>query len=180
MKRLTGLLIASDVGPLLAITAAGCLLAVVVTGCMHGGTGNGPAASTESAPVKPEARYRVVVPEADLFHNSVLQPSGADEKIKQDTRVTLVKRYGGYAQITTGSSTGYVAMSDIAPLSASDIAAEEAATRAQQAPPNALAPLTPGPGGTYSIPPEATRETVLPVPDASPAAKPTPNEMFRY
>ena len=160
----------------LTLAAAGCLLA----GCAGGGkSAGGGAASTADAAVKPDARYKVVADQADFFHNSVMQVGGADEKLRRDTRVTLLKRYGGYAQITANGSTGYVASDAIAPLNASDLAAEEAATRAQQAPPDALAPAN-GPGGAYSIPPEATHDTVLPVPDAGPVVRPTPNPMFRY
>ena len=165
----------------LLLTAAGGLLAMLATGCAGGGKSGGDAgpASAVDASVKPEQRYKVLADEVDFFHNSVLQPGGADEKLKRDTRVTLIKHYGGYAQIQANGTTGYVASNEVGPLSAADLAAEEAVARAQQAPAGALAPVS-GPGSTYSIPPEATRETVLPVPDSSPAGKPTPNPMFRY
>ena len=173
------------------IAAAGCALTLAVAGgCASagkpadgGGHAKAPAAATSdaNAPVKPELRYKVVEDDTNFYRTSVQQPGGPDDHLKKDTRLTFVKRYGGFSQVQTrGGLTGYVPSSGIAPLSAKEVADEDAATLAQQAPPNALAPMTSGPGSTYSIPPEATRETALPVPDANATPKPTPNPMFRY
>ena len=168
------------------VVAGGLLVTPGLTGCKGGGAsdGNGAnAVATADANVlaKPEFRYRVASETTDFFYISPLQAGGANEKLKKDTRVTLLKRYGGYAQIKTmGGITGYVAGDEIVQLSAQESAAEDAARQAALAPPSALAPIPSGPGGNYSIPPEATRDTVLPVPDASPTPKSTPNPMFRY
>ena len=177
------------------IAAVGCALTLAVAaGCARGGkTADGGGSATTkapggtagdvNAPVKPELRYKVVADDTAFYRLSVQQPGGPDDHLKKDTRLTLVKRYGGFAQVQTrGGLTGYVPSSGIAPLSSKEVADEDAATLAAQAPPNALAPLTSGPGSTYSIPPEATRDTALPVsdPNGAPTPKPTPNSMFRY
>ncbi len=175
----------------LPLAGAGCLLATGMAGCLHGGKtagGNGSSSSAAPAPaadanvpVKPEFRYKVAAETTDFFHISPQQPGGADEKLKKDTRVTFVKRYGGYSEIkTAGGVTGYVPSEEITRLSPQEISQEDAALLAKQAPPALLGPVPGGPGGTYSIPPEATRETVLPVADPAATPKPTPNPMFRY
>ncbi len=164
----------------------GLLLASGLAGCKGGGKsadgGTNPAAVADvDAPAKPEFRYKVTAETTDFFYIGPLQAGGANEKLKKDTRITLLKRYGGYSQIkTAGGISGYVPSDEIAQISAQESAAEDAERQARLAPPSTLAPLTSGPGGTYSIPPEATRDTVLPVPDASPTPKGTPNPMFRY
>lgn len=170
-----------------SMAAAGCglALAAAMAGCAAGGgkTADGAQAAPSAevgAPVKPQFRYRVVEDQADFFRISPQQPGGADQHLKKDLRITLVKRYGGYSQVEANGTTGYVASDQIAQISAQEAAAEDAAELARQAPPNALAPTLDGPGGAYSIPPEATRDTVLPVPDANATPKPTPNPMFRY
>ncbi len=167
-----------------SIAAAACGLALAVAGCAAGGgkpaDGAPGTAAADTTTVKPQFRYRVVADGANFYHISPQQPGGADEHLKKDMRITFVKRYGGYSEVLANGTQGYVASDDIIQISAQESAAEDAATLARQAPPNALAPTTDGPGGAYAIPPEATRETVLPVPDANPTPKPTPNSMFRY
>ena len=128
------------------IAAAGCglALAAALGGCAAGGAkaADGAAASANAevgAPVKPQLRYKVVEDQADFFHLGPQQPGGADEHLKKDTRITLVKRYGGYSQVEAHGTTGYVASDQIAQISAQESAAEDAATLAQQAPPNAVA-----------------------------------------
>ena len=172
----------------LSVVVAGCLLlASGLAGCKGGGkaadSGANAAAATADvdAVIKPEFRYKVIASATAFYHVSPLQAGGVDEMIKKDTRITLLKRYGGYSQIkTVGGISGYVASDEITQISAQESAAEDAERQARLAPPSALAPMTSGPGGNYSIPPEATRDTVLPVPDASPTPKGTPNPMFRY
>ncbi len=168
----------------LPLAAAGYLLATGLTGCLHGGgkTADGPGSSAATAdvnaPVKPEFRYKVAAETTDFFLISPQQAAGPDDHLKKDARVTLVKRYGGYSQIkTAGGLTGYVPSDEITRLSPQEISQEDAALLAKQAPAAALGPIPGGPGAAYSIPSEATRETVLPVPDAP---TPTPNPMFRY
>lgn len=169
----------------LSLAVAAGLLATAATGCLRGGSGKkadnaGPAAAATAnadAPVKPEFRYKVVAETTDFFHISPQQPGGADEHLKKETRVTLVKRFGGYSEIkTAGGITGYVPSDEITRLSAPEVAQEDAALLAKQAPAGLLGPVPGGPGAVYSIPSQATRDTVLPVPDATP----TPNPMFRY
>lgn len=174
----------------LPVLAAGYLWTLGLAGCLHGGGGGKTAASPAAAapapagvdaPVKPEFRYKVAADQTDFFHVSPQQPSGADEHLKKDVRITLVKRYGGYSEIkTAGGITGYVPSDEITRLSTQEVAQEDAALLAKQAPPAALGPVPGGPGAAYSIPPEATRESVLPVADPVSTPKPTPNPMFRY
>ena len=192
MKKGTVLIGTDSVGRFLALLVAGVLWVAGMAGCLGGGksAGGGAAAGSSAtdapdAPVKPALRYKVVVDQTDFFRISPQQPAGPDDHLKKDTRVTFLKRYGGYTQVrTAGGIPGYVPSEDVAQISAQEVAQEDAALLARQAPPAALAPITSGPGGTYSIPPEATRDTVLPVQDTAPtdgaAAKPTPNPMFRY
>ncbi len=170
---------------LLPLAGAGCLLATGVVGCLRGGktadSGTAAATADVNAPVKPEFRYKVTAETTDFFHISPQQPGGADEHLKKDARITFVKRYGGYSEIrTAGGTTGYVPSEEITRLSPQEISQEDAALLAKQAPPSLLGPVPGGPGAAYSIPPEATRETVLPVADAASTPKPTPNPMFRY
>ncbi len=168
---------------LLLLAGAGCLLATGATGCLRGGKTAGgdheatAATADVNAPVKPEFRYKVAADTTDFFHISPQQPGGADEHLKKDVRLTLVKRYGGYSEVKTmGGVTGYVPSDEITQLSPQEVSQEDAALLAKQAPPALLGPIPGGPGAAYAIPPQATRETVLPVPDATP----TPNPMFRY
>ena len=100
--------------------------------------------------------------------------------------MTFVKRYGGYSRDRRprAATTGYVASDEITHLSPQEISEEDAAlldAARLRRPPWRRTNAPGGPDSNYSIPPEAARDTVLPVPDASPAAaKPTPNPMFRY
>ena len=135
--------------------AAYLLTLGMAAGCVRGGGSNGGSAAsatndaaTADAPVKPEFRYKVTQGDgANFYRISPQQPSGPDEVIKKDTRVTLLKRYGGFSQVQVPNfGPGYIASENITRLSAQEVAEEDAALLAKQAPPAMLAP-TDGTGG---------------------------------
>lgn len=176
-------------GAALAVAAA----VVALVGCQ---TGSKPASNEDltrdlSAPVKPENRYKVAAePTAGFFRASPQQPGGADEQVKKDTRVELIRRLAGYSRVKLPAGTiGYMDSADLTHLSPKEIADEDALAAAQQAAALALsAPADPtglnnannGNGGNYRPPAEAGRTEPLPAVDPATIATPPPATMFRY
>jgi hypothetical protein len=152
----------------------------VVTGCLF--QGKSPAGSTAAAHPKSPAtdRYKVKADTTPFYIYGPQQPSGPDVSLKKDARLTMVSRSFGYSRVTTtDGKTGYVGTEDIEPLSAEEIANENAALQ-----PVPL-PLPPGAGsqgsgGTYTIPPEAGNDERLPLSDPAPTPKPMLTAPFRY
>jgi hypothetical protein len=169
-------------------TAAGavvCLLAATLLGCSSGGGKAAKADSTPAANTPDSDRYRVTADTTSFFLYGPQQANGADDTLKKDTEVTMVKRGSGYSRVTTpDGKTGYVATEDLGKLSAQEIAEENAAQQ-QAVQADALRRMggtggTGVPGGTYTIPPEAGNDERLPVADTSPTPKPTPTPPFRF
>ena len=170
---------------------AAALLMAVAGGCGLFNKGAAPAANTAGAPadgpVKNSDRYKVKADTAPFFHYGPQQLNGSDLDLKKDTRITMLNRGRGFSQVrTVDGQVGYVGTEDITPLSAEEIAAEDAQKLAAMAPPpGALtSPVGSGPVGTggpvYTIPSEAGRSESLPTQDASPTPKPPPPSIFRY
>ena len=167
-------------------------VAVSGGGCTHGtgaASANAAPGANANGPVKNADRYKVTAATTSFFHYGPQQLNGSDLELKKETRITMVSRGHGYSQIRLADGqTGYVGTEDIAPLSAEDIAAEEAqlaAAAAAAAPPGALSgPMTNG--GTYNsgppvaIPPEAGRSESLPTNDPNSTPTPPPATIFRY
>jgi hypothetical protein len=154
---------------------------VVVTGCLSQGKSAAGATKAAAHPGAPATdRYKVKAATTAFYTYGPQQPSGPDETLKKDSRVTMVSRSFGYSRVTTSDGkTGYVGTEDIEPLSAEEIADENAALQPQPLP---LPPgaVSQGSGGTYTIPPEAGNDERLPLSDPAPTPKPTLTAPFRY
>ena len=183
------------------VVGAALLLAVVAAsgGCLHKGATTAANAANNAAPlpvsgtVSNADRYKVTADTTSFFRYGPQQLNGSDLDLKKEARITMVKRGRGYSQIRMADGqVGYVGTEDIAPLSAQEIAAEDAAkiAAAQNAAAAAAALAGPGPGAgggpsynsgpPVTIPPEAGRSESLPTHDPGAAATPPPSTIFRY
>ncbi len=177
-------------GRVVALWALLLAAAVCNGGCLNKGAtaNNAGAAPAAGAPVKNADRYKVTADTTPFYHYGPQQLNGSDEDLKKDTRITMLNRGRGYSQIRLASNeTGYVGTEDISPLSAQEIATEDAqklaaaTAAAATASANAHAALNGNPGGpAYTIPPEAGNSESLPMRDANPTPTPPPPSMFHY
>jgi hypothetical protein len=154
-----------------------CLLACAAAGCQsRSKTASAATPATAGSNVPANDRYKVKADTADFYAYGPQQPSGPDETLKKDARLTLVGRAFGYSRVTLADGkTGYIGTEDITPLSAAEIAAEDAALQ-----PLPQAEAQQRLGGSYTIPPEAGNDERLPVADPSPAPKPALTTPFRF
>ena len=179
--------------------AAGAVLLLAVLaaggGCLRQGATTATAANN-AAPlptngaVSAADRWKVTADTTSFFRYGPQQLNGSDLELKKETRITMVKRGHGYSQIRMADNqTGYVGTEDITPLSAQEIAAEDAQkVAAAQAAAALLSPVPGqgGGGGTYnsgprvSIPSEAGRSESLPTNDPGVTPTPPPPTIFRY
>jgi hypothetical protein len=156
-----------------------CAMVLAAAGCQAGGkkTANAPAANA-NAPASD--RYKVTADTTAFYLYGPQQPSGPDQTLKKNDKLTMLKRSYGFSRVKApDGQTGYVGTEDIAPLTPEEIADEDAAL--QQVPmPDAETQKRMGAMGGYTIPPEAGNDERLPVADPSPSPKPTLNAPFRY
>ncbi len=160
------------------------------------GATTAPAPSPAATPTGPVTRFRVTAETTPFFRLGPQQPAGPDLALKQDTRISMVKRGFGYSQVKLDDGmVGYVGNEDIKVLTAEEVANETSLTLTNTAAgPAGSAALfggAVGPNGSarrrgprlpaLPLPPGA-QEPSLPLPDlapSSPTPKPQPTPAFR-
>ena len=191
-------------GHVLAAAAVALPWLVAVVGCQptagNAGGGTTAAAPTSPAAVAKAGRYKVTAASASFYRLGPQQPGGPDLGLKQNTRLTLIRRGFGYSQVQLEDGTaGFVGTEDIVRLTPEEIAAEAVsppgvvATAASNArggngnnnnnggpKPLAAARRRPRPaGGSGSVPVIPVEEPNLPAaPEPTPRTGPVPT--FRY
>jgi hypothetical protein len=154
-----------------------CLLLFTAAGCQSGEKKGANTPATAKAKAPATDRYKVTADTTPFYTYGPQEPNGPDDILKKDTKLTLLQRSYGYSRVTTpDGKSGYVGTEDIGPLSAEDLADENAAV--QLMPADAEKRLGPMPGG-YTIPPEAGNDERLPVSDA-PTPTPAPATPFHF
>ena len=177
--------------------AVALLLAFVVVGCQQT-VGNAGNAGRTTTAVATAGRYKVTAASASFYRLGPQQPGGPDLGLKQNTRLTLVRRGFGYSQVQLEDGTaGFVGTEDIVRLTPEEIAVEAALPPAVAAAtasnarggannnnlsspkPPTTARRRPRPGGSGSVPVIPVEEPNLPsAPEPTPRTGPVPT--FRY
>ena len=131
-----------------------------------------PKGTAQSAATGADA-YKVVVASTPFYSFGPQQPHGPDRLLEKGVEVTMLHRAFGFSRVRmTDGRAGYIGTGDIAPLTAADLAADQAAARQAALLARLQQPRPRSPEGSSSpIPPAAGNEEQLPQAEPSPTPK---------